>query len=820
MFIKESSDLAFVDFNGKDHSYKEFLSNIKKYSSLYDSLDGENVLILSENRPEWLYTFFSIWNNKGVPVAIDASSNPDEMFYVINDSTPKIIFCSNETKNNVYKALGKIDSLNKEVRIINIDDIKLEDLSEKTGEFRILQEDETGAMLYTSGTTGNPKGVMLSYGNLLSNVTGIISRGIVNSKDQTLALLPFHHVLPLTVMLVVMFSGASVVFVSKIASKEMLEALEKNNVTIMVGVPRVYKLLYDGIKIQIEGQFIPRQIYKLTKYIKSMMIRKIIFSKVHKKLGGSLKQLVSGGAKLDVEVGELFERLGFYVTEGYGLTETSPIIAVATIKERKLGTVGKLLPFTEVKIVDEEIWVKGKQVMKGYYKHPEKTREIITEDGWLKTGDLGNLDSEGYLSVTGRKSSMIVLSNGKNIDPETIENKILNISKNLINEVGVVSKNEKLNAIVVPNLTEFRKQGKTNIQQYIKEIIEDYNLGTSSYKKVLHFKLVEDELPKTRIGKLKRFMLPNILDDNVVKKEKIPEPDISEYRVLKDYIKKIKGFEPGPDDNLELEIGLDSLDKVELLAYIENSFALKLDEGKFSDMSTLRKLSEFLKKEAKEFYEKEVNWQEIVEKVPVRKIKSGWIIKVFRLPILLILKLYFRLKTIDKKKITDEQVIFVANHQSFIDALVVAAVFPRKVLNRTHFLAIDMYFKKGIMKYISENANIVVIDINKNIKHTIEEITNALKQNKNILIFPEGARTKDGTVGQFKKVFAILSKELNINIQCIGIKGAFEAYSRYSKFPKPKKIVVKVLEKITPEGSYEEIAARAEKVIKDYVEDK
>lgn len=818
MFIKENDNLAFIDFDNKAHTYKELLSNAKKFSSIYDELNGENVLILLENRPEWLYAFLSIWNNKGVPVAIDAHSSPDEMFYVINDSTPKIIFCSNETKTNVDKALEKIDSLNKEVRIINVDNIRLEDLSEKSGEYRIPQEEETGAMLYTSGTTGNPKGVMLSYGNLLSNVTGIIARGIVNNKDQTLALLPFHHVLPLTVMLVVMFSGASVVFVSKIASKEMLEALEKNNVTIMVGVPRVYKLLYDGIKTQIEGKFIPRNIYKLAKYIKSMKIRKIIFSKVHKKLGNSLKQLVSGGAKLDVEVGELFERLGFYVTEGYGLTETSPIIAVATIKERKLGTVGKLLPFTEVKIVDEEIWVKGKQVMKGYYKHPEKTREIITEDGWLKTGDLGNLDSEGYLTVTGRKSSMIVLSNGKNIDPETIENKILNISKNLINEVGIVPKNEKLNAIVVPNLAEFRKQGKTNIQQYIKEIIEDYNLDTSSYKKVLHFKLVEDELPKTRIGKLKRFMLPNILDDNVIKKEKVPEPDINEYKVLKDYIKKIKGFEPGPDDNLELEVGLDSLDKVELLAYIENSFGLKLDEGKFSDMSTLRKLSEFLKKEAKEFYEKEVNWCEIVEGVPVRKIKAGWIVKVFRLPILLFLKLYFRLKTIDKKKITDEQVIFVANHQSFIDALVVAGAFPRKVLNKTHFLAIDLYFKKGIMKYISENANIVVIDINNNIKHTIEEITNALKQNKNILIFPEGARTKDGTVGQFKKVFAILAKELNINIQCIGIKGAFEAYSRYSKFPKPKKIVVKVLEKITPEGTYEEIAAKAEKVIKDYVE--
>ena len=818
MFMREDNHLAFVDFDNKPHTYAELTSNIKRFSSIYDELNGENILILMENRPEWLYAFFSIWNNKGVGVAIDANSNPDEMAYVISDAVPKIIFCSDETKGNMEKALEKIDFLPDNVKIINVDNIKAEELKEKPGDFRVPGKDDTAAMLYTSGTTGNPKGVMLSFENLLSNMEGIIAREIITDRDQTLALLPFHHVLPLMVTLVVMHSGASIVFVSKIASKEMLEALGKNRVTIMVGVPRVYKLLADGIKAQIDSSFLPRQIYKSTKFLKSMKIRKTIFAKVHKKLGSNLKQLISGGAKLDVEVGELFERLGFYVTEGYGLTETSPIIAVATITERKLGTVGKLLPRTEVKIVEDEIWIKGPQVMKGYYNKPDKTKEIITEDGWLKTGDLGDLDSEGYLTVKGRKSSMIVLSNGKNIDPEAIETKIQAISKNLIKELGIVPKNEKLNAIVVPDLVEFKKQGKTNIQQYVKEIIEDYNLEAASYRKVLHFKLVEEELPKTRIGKLKRFMLPDILDDKVVKKEKVPEPDTNEYRVLRDYVKKIKGFEPGPDDNLELEIGLDSLDKVELLAYIENSFGLKLDEGKFSEISTLRKLSEYIKERATEFYEKEVDWSEIIEEVPVRKTKSGWIVKVFRLPILLILKAYFRLKRADKKKLTDEQVIFVSNHQSFIDALVVAGVFPARILKKTSFLAIDLYFKKGFMKYIAENANIVVIDINNNIKHTIEEITNALKQGKNILIFPEGARTKDGKVGQFKKVFAILAKELNISVQCIGIKGAFEAYSRYMKFPKPRKIEVKVLEKFSPEGTYEEIAAKAENIIREYVE--
>ena len=395
MIMREDNHLAFVDFDNKPHTYAELMSNIKKFSNVYDELNGENVLILMENRPEWLYAFFSIWNNKGVGVAIDANSNPDEMAYVINDATPKIIFCSNETKGNMEKALGKIDSLPDSVKIINVDNIKAEEIKEKPGEYRVPGKDDTAAMLYTSGTTGNPKGVMLSFENLISNMEGIIAREIITDVDQTLALLPFHHVLPLMVTLVVMHSGASIVFVSKIASKEMLEALGRNRVTIMVGVPRVYKLLGDGIKAQIDSSFLARKIYNSTKFIKSMKMRKAIFGKVHKKLGNNLKQLISGGAKLDVEVGEIFERLGFYVTEGYGLTETSPIIAVATIKERKLGTVGKLLPRTVVALAGVVIRKKENKVKKGYNKKPDKTKEIITEDGWLKTGVIVDLDSEG-----------------------------------------------------------------------------------------------------------------------------------------------------------------------------------------------------------------------------------------------------------------------------------------------------------------------------------------------------------------------------------------------------------------------------------------
>ncbi|EEX74244.1 1-acyl-sn-glycerol-3-phosphate acyltransferase [Leptotrichia hofstadii] len=469
--------------------------------------------------------------------------------------------------------------------------------------------------------------------------------------------------------------------------------------------------------------------------------------------------------------------------------------------------------------MDEELWVKGPIVMKGYYNKPDKTAEVITEDGWFKTGDLATIDEEGYVTIRGRKNTMIVLSNGKNIDPETLENRVIAQSNGLIKEIGIFNYKNKLAAIIVPDLLEFRKRGITNTKAYIKNIVEDYNLKAHNYEKVLDYKLFEEELPKTRVGKTRRFMLPDLYEKNeVVKKEKTPEPTDEAYKILKEYVKKNKGIEPQPEENLELEIGMDSLDIVEFFAFIENSFGIQLDEEKFAGMPNLKLLSEYINQKATKFEDNDIDWKQIIsETKPIEDNKNRWVTKFLKIfqPIV---DLYFRVKKIDRKKLTDNPQIFVSNHQSFVDPLILGSLFPNKIVFNTLFLAIDWYFKKGVMKLLVSNGNVVLIDINKNIRKSVEEIVGYLKGGKSIVIFPEGARTKDGKVAQFKKVFAIIAKELNVDVQCLGIKGAFEAYSRYMKFPKPKKIEVAVLEKFSPEGSYDEITQKAEKIIREYVE--
>ena len=823
MFIKNEDKLAFVDFEDNKVSFIELIKRVKYFSNeVLKNIESPHALIIMENRPEWVYSFYSVWDKKEVNVVLDASSNPNEIAYVINDSQPKTIICSDFSEERILEAIT-IANYQDKARIINIDKENI-DFNSIGSEYDNVtlqnpEGDETAVMLYTSGTTGSPKGVMLSSNNIIGEIDGIVEKDVLQANDQMIALLPFHHILPLmATLLLPLREGASIVFVEKIASKEILDVLEKNNISVMVGVPRVFKLFYDSIKQQIQAKFITRKIYAIAEKINSKRFSRMIFSKVHKKFGGHLNVMVSGGAKLDPEIATFFNVLGFTVCEGYGLTETSPVLAVNSIKYNKVGTVGKGLYNTELKIVDEELWVKGPQIMKGYYNKPEKTAEVMTEDGWFKTGDLAEIDKDGYLTIRGRKNSMIVLSNGKNIDPETVENKIMGLSGPLIKEIGILGHEDKLAAIIVPDLLEFRKQGINNIQTYLKDIIENYNLTASNYKKVLDYKLVEDELPKTRLGKTKRFMLPDLYKKDEKVKEKVEEPQTQEYQAVKEFVAKLKGFEPGPEENLELDLGMDSLDKVELLAYVESTFGIKIDEEKFAEMPNLKLLSEYISEKAEFFMNSEVDWKKIIDKAPNREIKNGWLINALRPLIYVILKMYFRLKIDRTNKISDEPQIFVSNHQSFVDALVLGALIPAKIQKKTFFLAINWYFKKGIMKYVADNGNIILVDIDKNVKETVEEIALHIKNGKNVLIFPEGARTKNGKVGKFKKVFAIIAKELNVDVQCLGIKGGYEAYSRFMKFPLPKRIEVTVLEKIKPEGTYEEIRERAENIIKNYAE--
>lgn len=814
MFLKSSDRLAIVDFENNQITHKDLVQNIQYLSSKIPNINGKNVILCMENRKEWIYSFFAIWNKKAVPVVLDAQSSTQELEYFISDSDAKIVIASNENYENVYNA---IKNLGLNIDVLNIDNILFENIGEQSLELQNPEGDDTAIILYTSGTTSMPKGVMLTMNNIQNEILSIADFEVDNpdqKNDQTLSILPYHHILPLMInCLYFLYREYSIVLVKKLNSANILNALEKNRITFFVAVPRVYKLFYTSIKNKINSSFVTRLLFKLAKKVNNKTFSKIIFSKVHKMFGGKIKYLLAGGAKSDLEMIEFFNTLGFQYCEGYGLTETSPVFLGSIPKNYKPGTVGKPVFNVETKVVDDELWVRGPIVMKGYYKKPEKTKEAITEDGWFKTGDLVNVDSNGYITILGRKNSMIVLSNGKNVDPEGLEEKLLLEYKFGVSEVAILNHNDKLSALIVVDTKDLQKNGIYNISTFVQNGIEFYNAKAHNYTKILEYKIIESELPKTRLGKIQRFKLSSLFtNQNVQKEEKIEKPSNKEYLVIEEYIENLKNIKNiHPDDKFEIELGLDSLDLVELITYIDSHFNVKLNEKDLSEYNTIRKLSNYLSNESNGYSENGISLGDSIKDIKEENIKKGILIPILRPIVWLLMKIYFRLTLKNKDKLPkDGPRIYISNHQSFVDALAIANM----VDNNTYFVAIDLYFNSKIMSWFAKNANVIVINIESNVKESIQTIANVLKQGKKVVIFPEGTRTKDGQMLPFKKVFAILAKELNVPIEVLKIDGAYQAMSRHMVFPRPKKITVSYLGTVEPIGEYDQIVKTAEDMYK------
>ncbi|WP_294708100.1 AMP-binding protein [uncultured Fusobacterium sp.] len=815
-FVKDYNKTAII-YDGKEISYKEAIIKSKIFSQEFPIENEDKVIIFMENRPELLYSFLGTWDKSGTCVCLDASLSGEELVYYINDSDSKYIYTSQGNLPKVQKAL---EISGKTLGIAVVDDIAGKEFD---GELVINAPapENVALMLYTSGTTGNPKGVMLKFDNILINVEGLDKYNMFVQEDIVLALLPMHHIFPLLGSGVIpLAKGATIVFLKEMSSQAMVDAFQKYKVTMMIGVPRLWEMLHQKIMEKINASKVTKGIFKLAEKINSISFSRKIFKKVHDNFGGNLRFFVSGGSKLDPKIARDFLTLGIKICEGYGMTETAPMISFTPLNEIMPGSAGKILPGIEVKIADDgEIIARGRNVMKGYYKRPEATAETIDKDGWIHTGDLGEIKNN-YLYVTGRKKEMIVLSNGKNINPIEIEQWIMG-KTNLIQEIVVAEIDSVLTAVIYPNFQKISEEKVTNIKETLKwGVIDSYNGKAPNYKKILDIRIVQEEMPKTKIGKIRRFMIPEMLkakeNDNIV----IEEPKFEEYTMLKEYLVKVKKKPVTPFAHIELDLGMDSLDMVELLTYLESTFGIKASEELIIENSTVEKLAVYIKENRGENKVEEVNWNEYLNKdIDVELPKSNIITKIGKAILWIVFKLYIRVKKEGTENITTDPVIYAGNHQSFLDAFLFNHVVPTNVLNNVYYLAKVKHFSKGYMKTLGENSNVILVDINKNLGEVLQTLAMVLRSGKSVAIFPEGARTRDGKMLEFKKSFAILAKELNIPIVPFGIKGAFEAFPSNSKFPKSSDVEIKFFERIEPKDmSYEEIVEKTRDCISNWVE--
>lgn len=490
---------------------------------------GDRIAIVSESRPEWSIGLFAGILAGAIIVPLDIKLSETEMISIIADCVPRILLTSLSNQNIAHKLKSHVASIE---QVLTLEDITTDSLSsapiqpQDILQFPERHLDEVASIIYTSGTTGKPKGVMITFRNLIFEAQTLGQLVGVEPSDSFLSILPLNHLLELSGgLLSILYAGGTVCYAQSLYPQDILQMLQERKITAILGVPLFFKTLYNSIQKEvIHGAPLKRLWFQaamtLAKKLPWQTARRIIFFPIHQKFGGKLRIFISGGAPLDVDVANFFEQIGLPIIQGYGLTETGPVICVNSPKANRIGSVGKPLPGVEVKIdcpeneqTQGEVLTRGPHVMKGYYKNEEVTKEVLDQDGWFHTGDLGVIDTDGFIHITGRIKNLIVLGGSKKVNPEEVE-AVLSKSPAIqeicvigrLAKYGIKKDTEEVCAVVVPS-DSLKQQLLTKPDALLAEIEQEIaNLGTNlaSYKRPSRIFMHLEALPKTSSRKVKR----------------------------------------------------------------------------------------------------------------------------------------------------------------------------------------------------------------------------------------------------------------------------------------------------------------------------
>lgn len=497
-------------------------------------LKGKRIAVIGENRYEWEIAYLAIACGTGIVVPLDKSLPENELRNLIERSGIEAIFYTKKYEDSLIKmkheCIGKLkhlinmdldmhtDGIYSEMELVQYGKNLVEDGNRDFVDAKIDAE-KMGVMLFTSGTTSASKIVALSHKNICSNLMDIASVLDINDQDVFLSFLPLHHVFECTVgFLFSLYKGAQTVFADGI--RHIVENMNEYHVTVMASVPAIYERIFKIISKQLENKNLRENILELEEEHKesSMEEKKEVFAEIHEMFGGNVRLLISGAASLDPTIEEKYRKLGLNMVQGYGLTETSPVVAVGNKVFNRVGSVGKTVPHVKAKIVNAdkdgmgELVVSGPSIMLEYYQNEEATKDAL-RDGWFYTGDLAKIDDDGYIFICGRKKSVIVLKNGKNIFPEEMENllnRIEGVEESFI--YGMPISNDpndlKIFAEVVYNedivMKAYKVEDFDGIYDAIFQKVKEINKTMPPYKAIRGITLTKESLIKTTTGKIKR----------------------------------------------------------------------------------------------------------------------------------------------------------------------------------------------------------------------------------------------------------------------------------------------------------------------------
>ncbi len=732
-------------------------------------------------------------------------------------------------------------------------------------------EDDLAALLYTSGTTADPKGVMLTHANLVGEANSVLATMKIGPTDALLGILPMFHVLAqMANLFLPLFNGSRVVYLETLNTTELLRALQERDITAFCVVPQFFYLIHERIfkELSQRGQFtlrLARALMALNRGLRRAGVNagKLFFGKIHAIFGARMRYLITGGSRFDPAIARDYYSFGVDVLNAYGLTETSGGAFINPPGEKLVfGSVGHPFPGVEARIVDPqpledggppvgEIAIRGALVMKGYWNRSEATAEAL-RDGWLYTGDLGRFDAAGNLFITGRRKEVIVLANGKNVYPEEIEAHYLQAQS--VKEICVMAwearpgdpASERLHAVVVPNFERLRERKIVNAKEAIRLEIEALSHKIASSKRLGSYDIWQEDLPRTTTRKLKRFQIEEKVrelkqngaggDSDVGTQEEKPLTNEEQLWLEREEVKRalaiLREYARNrldaihPSHNLELDLGLDSMQRIELLTALEHRLGGEVRESQLAEIYSVRDLVDAILGSASRGEDQakaaappwsRVLSEPVTDPEVLALARHNMFAEVFFFLLGKLIYLFaldrFHLKMRGLENLPDKgPYLICSNHQSYIDPLVLVGAFPWRIFRDTFALGTSDIFGQGFMRRLARWLRTAVLDPDANLVPAMRAGFFGLSHGHILLLYPEGERSNDGSPRVFRKGAAILSIHAQAPIVPVAIEGFYDAWPRHKKLPKFTDLQVVIGKPIQPPPANEASAAAYERL--------
>ena len=786
---------------------------------------GARVALSGEKSAGWVAACLGI-HLAGFTVApLDPEAGEEQLSNILSFLVPSAAFCES-------KLTGIFSGLAHRFALETIDFSPAQTLFEP----KPLSGDQPFSIVFTSGSTATPKGVMLTEENFLHNVqTLLAAEDAMRESDRLLNLLPLHHVYPFTgTLLTPLCAGATIIYPRSLKPVDISRAAMEQRATVMVVVPRVLQSMHTRIFSAVEersaaGRILFRLLFRLAGLGIERGLRpgRHIFPAVHRSLP-ALRYFACGGARLDAGIHRDLAALGFRILEAYGLSETAPLVTLNSIRRPVFGSVGKPAPGVELKleridksIEDAEVLVRGPNVMAAYWRLPEETKKAFRQ-GWFRTGDLGKLDREGNLFLSGRTKEVIVMPSGKNIYPEELE-RIYGRSE-LVEEVCICllkgDKKEHLTAVVVLSRETLQQRRIANIYEEIKFEIENLAVGLPSYQRVTKIILRQEPFPRTRLGKLKRYQIAEQIEGGGAGVGEADKPQAAQSEESADELLKFTRDKlklkkiPSGRENLELDLGMDSLTKIDFLSSFESRFGVSLSDEQAGAVLALDDLRAFIGRGDRTGKESEpagsrqrdvlVPLEELVE---LKESPWGKLVRwLARAKLRFLFRLFFRARISGLENIPKEGAYIIApNHLSYIDGLLIHAMVPRRVSSRLFSLGTAEILDRWPFSQISYRARIIKTGTLETTTHSLAYAEQVLFQGSPLCLFPEGKRSIDGKVDVPRPGTARLALGCRVPLVPVYIRGAEKLLSRMHPGLRLAQVSVEILPIIPPEGTEQEL---------------